>query len=387
MSELETKVEHGSGRIRRVIFGLIQMAVVVAFLTTAAVFSQGPSEEDVLEQAGYVSDEPGADILKSVRVIRPEFQDIRISVESTGTVKARAAVRLVPQVAGRITWISGDLRAGGFFEAGETLLKIDDEDYRLSLSQAQANLASARANLELQQAESDTAVANWKLLNPDSDAPPLVAKIPQMNITRASIESAQVQLDVARLNLRRTQFSLPFSGRIVESDAAVGQFISVGQSFGSAYNVEAVEIAVPLSHEELSMIEPADGRGVRVKTGEMEVVSNIDRVSSELDSRSRVAIVYAGLPVGTEILPGTFVQVEIEGKLHESVFLIPDRAEQSYGAFWLVRSGKLELIEPKILARMKEGIVVESFNAGQGIVIGTLTNVTAGEPVDVVGED
>ena len=387
MSEISTTAERPEGQVRRVIVGLIQMSVVVALLITAAVFSRGPSEEDVLEDAGYVANNPGGDVLTTVRVIRPQYRDVQVSLESTGTVRVRAVVRLVPQVSGRVTWISENSRSGGSFRANEILLKIDDEDFRLNLAQAEANLASAQANLELQQAESDSATANWKLLNPNTDAPKLVAKIPQMNITRALIESAQVQVKTAELNLRRTQFSVPFSGRVIESDAAVGQLTSVGQSFGSAYDIESVEVAIPLSQEELSMIEPAKGRNITVISNGVQQTTTVDRVSSQLDSRSRVATIYATLPVSSLYLPGTFVEVDIEGKLHQSVFQLPDRTEQSYGAFWVVRSGRLEKVEPTVLARMHTGIAVESFNFGQGVVIGTLSSATAGQAVNVISEE
>ena len=373
-------------RFRSAIAGLLQIVVVVALLVTAAVFSQGPSEEDVLADTGLVESSSSDATLAQVKVIQPRNRDVRVSVESTGTIQARALVRLIPQVSGRVTSISDNLRAGGSFEANELLLTIDDQDFKLQLEQAKANLASAKANLELQQAESDSATANWKLLNPSTTAPPLVAKTPQMKITSASIELAQVQVKTAELNLRRAQFSLPFPGRVIDNDAAIGQFISVGQSFGSVYDAESVEVVIPLSYDELARIEPAKGRQVNVQSNGLTGVAIVDRVSAQLDSRSRVATIYATLPANPKFLPGSFVSVKLEGKLHRSILVLPENTEQSYESFWIVRAGKLERATPEVYARMPQGLIVENFDFAQGIVVGSVPNAAPGQAVKPVAE-
>ena len=59
----------------------------------------------------------------------------------TSRAAPRTETELVTQVAGEVVWVSPALVPGGFFEAGEVLLRIDDADYA-------ANLESALAALE-----------------------------------------------------------------------------------------------------------------------------------------------------------------------------------------------------------------------------------------------
>ena len=60
-----------------------------------------------------------------VRAIEAEEGNIRLSVLAEGTVRPRAESELVPEVAGRVIWVSPSLAIGGFFEEGDELFKID----------------------------------------------------------------------------------------------------------------------------------------------------------------------------------------------------------------------------------------------------------------------
>ena len=57
-----------------------------------------------------------------VRVQTVELQDVELTVSSQGTVSPRTESQLVPEVAGRIIWVSPSYASGGFFESGETLI-------------------------------------------------------------------------------------------------------------------------------------------------------------------------------------------------------------------------------------------------------------------------
>lgn len=59
---------------------------------------------------------------------------VSLTVTSQGEARPRTQINLVPQVAGRITYVNPDFIEGGFFEAGETLVQIDDADYRLAVT-------------------------------------------------------------------------------------------------------------------------------------------------------------------------------------------------------------------------------------------------------------
>lgn len=133
-------------------------------------------------QAQRVPPQRDPAISVGVEVVQP--RPYRIWIDSYGRVRPRTQSDLLPQVDGEVVWIAPDFRAGGFFEAGDELLRIDDRDYRAALAQAQANLMAARQVLSEEQARSEQARADWRRLGNGGEPPALVVRVPQLNAAR-----------------------------------------------------------------------------------------------------------------------------------------------------------------------------------------------------------
>ena len=82
-------------------------------------------------------------IAVAVRVRTVVPQSIQLTVHSQGTVVPNMESELIPEVSGRVVWMSPSLVNGGYFESGAVLLRMDDSDYRTLLERARANLKRA----------------------------------------------------------------------------------------------------------------------------------------------------------------------------------------------------------------------------------------------------
>lgn len=360
--------------------GWVQILVIAALVLLAFLFarSRGGDPPPVFT-AGRVEAPPPL-----VRVVAPVVSATPLRVEATGSVGVRNYVALTPQVGGRVVSLSPSLKSGGAFDAGETLLVIDRRDFELANDQAQADMATAAADLMLREAESDAAKANYALLHPQTEAPPLVAKAPQIAQARARLDAARARAGVAALELQRTAFALPFAGRVKESTAEVGQVLARGQPFGQAFALDALEVAAAVSAEDLARLDGAAGRSAVVRSGEGAFAAQVDRVSAELDSRSRFATLYLTFAENDALpTPGTFVDVVIDGPRLADTFVLPEAAEQIGGAVWLVADGVLRSFTPRTVGRTEAGWVVAAFDAAEGVVLGAVPAARAGLPVTV----
>ncbi|MYF02994.1 MAG: efflux RND transporter periplasmic adaptor subunit, partial [Gammaproteobacteria bacterium] len=268
----------------------------------------------------------------------------------------------------------------------ETLLRIDSADTELLVAQAEANLLVAKANLELREAESQAARENWTLLH-DGDVPDLVAKLPQINQAKANVAVANAQLSAAKLDLARTEFSLPFDGRVLSSQIGVGQWVSKGQAFGTSFDLSSLEVEVPISGTELNLLSPVTERDALVFVNGLEIPATVDRMSASADLRSRASSLYLVFPMlSTPLVPGNFVSVKVFGREQSNVYRIPDIAEQANSTLWIVRDGLLERITPQIIERSDEELTIIAFDYGDGIVIGSLVGVYPGQKVAIASE-
>lgn len=329
-------------------------------------------------------------ILPIVGVLTPAPTAKDVVVEATGTINVRNYIELVPEVSGRIVDLSRALRAGGSFAAGEVLIGIDDRDFRLALDQANAEVAGATSNLLLQQTEGEVASSNYALLHPSEPVPALVAKEPQIGQAQAQLLAAEARASAAQLDLSRTQMSLPFAGKVTSSTAEVGQMLSRGQSFGHVFALDSLEVTVPIGQEELQSLLPVEGRKALVYVGRgampdpISYEAKVERVAAELDERTRFSKLYLRLKGKPNVTPGTFIDVKVVGPTVANSLEIPESAEQGRGSVWIVRNNKLASVSPRVRSRSANGILVDAFDYGQGIVVGVVPSAYMGMRVRAV---
>ena len=92
------------------------LSVIGAFILVAT----APSVENVVPERA----------LTAVRIRNAEPQSVRLRVRTQGTVAPRTESAVVPEVSGRVVWVSPALVSGGFFEAAEPLLRIETRSHR-----------------------------------------------------------------------------------------------------------------------------------------------------------------------------------------------------------------------------------------------------------------
>jgi len=322
-----------------------------------------------------------------VRVVQPERGAHDIRIEATGTVTVTAFVELSPQVGGRIVEVSDAARAGGAFAAGELLFRIDPRDYEVAVSRARANLADAQAALQTEEAQARIARTEWESLYPDREITPLAAREPQLEAARARLLSAEADLAQARLNLERTQFSLPFSGRIAESRIEAGRLAPAGQSLGTAYDTASIEIAAPLAPEELARLDGAEGRAVEITLeGEQGALpGTVIRVGARLDERTRFIDLFIRPEAGGAALqPGLFADVSLAGPTLENVMILPAAAVPGLDTVRLIENGVVVERRVTVLDRSRGQVITAPFEAGEGVIVSALPEGAVGREAEIV---
>lgn len=289
-----------------------------------------------------------------------ENTDVTLTVTTQGEVRPLVQINLVPQVSGRIVYVNPNFIEGGFFEAGETLIQVDDADYRLAVTRAQSQVAQAQQVLVREQAEADLAASEWAEIG-EGQASALTLREPQLAQARASLAAANAQLQEARLGLERTRISAPFDGRVRTKSADVGQFVSPGTPLGEVFGTDAVQVRLPLTDEQLSMLNipvayqaSAENPGPRVRVSAVlagqyrEWDAELVRTDSSIDTQTRVlyAIAQVNDPYGAAAeaggspLPvGLFVDAEIQGREVMNAYVLPRSALRGSDTVYVAQEG------------------------------------------------
>ncbi len=346
-----------------------------------------------------------------VRVVTVEVTDLPLVVESQGTVSPRTESQLVPEVPGRVIWVSPSLVSGGFFETGETVLKIDPHDYRQFVVTAEAKVARAELALELEKAEAVLAAKEWQDLG-EGEADPLTLRQPQLIDARAAVAAAEANLENRRRDLDRTQIRAPYAGRVRQENVDIGQFVTTGSPLATIYAIDKAEIRLPLPDSELAYLElPLVYRGERGDQLGPEVLlranfagadhqwqGRIVRTEGEIDPTSRMvhAVAQVTDPYGRvedrerpPLAVGMFVQAEIQGVVAENVAVLPRAALRNDGRVLVVdSSNRLRFREVDVFRQTNKVVVIRSgLESGEKVLLSPLGAVTDGMEVRIAPED
>ena len=375
--------DQGSGSPSKRWKGMVQVAVVLGVVLVALYFMQAPAITDLdVVVAKGTADAP------RVSVVRPSQTTHTLTVTLTGEVRLQTRVAMKPEVFGRVVSVSPKLRNGGTFKAGETLLTLDPRDLEFKVREARAGADAMRARVLKHELRGQFERAKFLRNNPGQDVPAIIEHRPQIERFQARVERWEMLVAQRELELSKTKYSLPFDGKIIASTVGVGEVLGPGSAFGSAYSKEAIGIEAPISLADLAQLGAVVGRDANVRLAGRAFPAVVERSSAVVASRSRMATLFfafaESVAIGDLPLPGTFVQVSVEGNEHDNAFRLPESAEQHDGRVWVVDGDELRSVTADTLGRTNTGWIVAAFDAGDGVVIGALPGAAPGLKVEAV---
>lgn len=343
----------------------------------------------------------------SVYTAPVERSDTLLEVHTQGEVRARTELDIVAQVGGRIVEVSPEFVEGGRIVPGEPLLLIEDADYKLALSEAEARVAEAE--VAVQQALADADVARKQLRN-DPNPSDLALKKPQVAQARAAREAALANLEQSKLNLERTRVALPFEGRVVSTRVDLGQFITPGSVLGNVFGTEIVEVRLPLSDSQLAALglpigytaEKAQGMPVTLQAevaGETQTwQGELVRLDASIDPDTRMLFATAEVndpytsnasDRGMPLAVGLFVDATIQGRRVEDAASIPSSALRAGDVVFLIsEQGRLEIRDVTV-AHVAGGtaVVTSGLNPGEQVITSAIRNPIQGMALTRIDAD
>jgi len=345
-----------------------------------------------------------------VRVAKVAPRSLILKVRGHGTVVPRSESELVPQVSGEVVWVSPALAAGGFFDAGEPLLRIDPTDYELALeaaaaaaARAESEVVKSRKELERQRRLAESEAASEARIDEVENA---------FRGAEAGLREARARRQRAERDLARTELHAPYTGRVREENVDVGQFASRGAPLAKLYAVDFAEVRVPIPDRELAYLdlplayrdgETSTSGGPRVELRadfagtEHRWTGQLVRTEGEIDPRSRTVTVVArveepyarsGNGARPPLAVGLFVDVEIEGRVLQSAVVLPRLALHEGNHVYVVDDdNRLRSRAVEVLREDRDGVVItEGLAAGERVNLSPLRGAVDGMVVRVAEE-
>ncbi len=313
----------------------------------------------------YLRGRQGQQAAPSYRTAKVERGELLVSISATGTVEPEEVVDVGAQVAGQIVSFGTDSNGrtvdyGSPVEEGTVLARIDDSLYLAEAAQAEAQVHSARANL--QRAEADLEQLKAKLQQAERDWKRAQKLGPSEAISQSAFDSYQSAYEVAQANLavgraavlqakagvaqaeaalRRAQRNLgyctirsPVKGVIIDRRVNIGQTVVASLNAPSLFliakDLRKMQVWVAVNEADIGRIKPGQpvsftvdafpGEDFRGEVGKLRLNASMTQ-----NVVTYTVEVVTGNPDG-RLLPYLSANVRFELDRRQGVLLVPNSA-------------------------------------------------------------
>lgn len=299
--------------------------------------------------------------LIEAKTILPE--DYQVNISGFGSIEPFESTQLSSQVSGEVESWHPQFIEGGLVKRGEALFTLDRTAYEAAYLQAEANLASAEANLIEQKALAKVAEDEARN-NPQKTYTDLFLRKPQVISAESAVKSAQASLKIAKRDLENCEVYAPYNALVVKRDIGLGQYITTGSPIATLYNIETAKLVIPIPDFEAEFLpEQMSGTPVSIhvtgspsKTRSGEVRHAIGVV----DEATRMTQIFIDIPdpLGLSgnapaLKFGTYVEARFQGKIFSNIYKLPQDLVNSESV-WLLENNS-NLTEAKVNVLRQEG--------------------------------
>jgi len=263
-------------------------------------------------------------------VVRPVEQPV--FEQATGTLRPDEETFLSSRITARILSIA--VREGDTVEAGDVLVELQQRDLLAQVSQAEEEVASARATLI--EAERDFARTAELLEVGASSASEYDRAETRLANARAALQGASDAVDEAQARLSYATVASPLAGRVAERRADPGDTATPGAPLLNLYNPATLRLEANVRESLALGLSQDQMLRVTIDAAGLDFEAPVDEIVPLANAASRTVLVKVQVPESARVYPGMFGRLRIPLGT-ESMLYVPEEAISRIGQLEFVR--------------------------------------------------
>lgn len=324
---------------------------------------------------------------KEVVVDNPHMEQVNVSAESTGRVEAQYSIDVIARVSGFL--LKKYFKEGDFVKKGQLLFQIDPREYQLSVNNSRAAVNQYQAlytNAQQEWHRANALVKEDLISRSDVDS-----SLAARNQNRALLDSANQQLELAKVNLSYTSIRSPIDGRIGKVNITEGNYVTA--TSGSLVNVASVSpvyVSFSLKGDDFVKLLKASDKfkdvEVKVQFGDgswYDKVGTVNFVDNKIDKDSGSVQMRATFDNEKGwLVPGAYMKVKLTAPKTVEFMTVPQacaKGDAMSGYYvWAVQDNKAVRKDIKVSDDINNNWIVEDgLKKSDIIVVSGIQNVAA----------
>lgn len=340
-------------KILRIIGTAVRELIWVA-IAVAVVFGGFQGFRYLKENREVVTPAPVERPIALVETVSISAMQGPLEIRGEGFVRPFRQANLAPQTGGQIVELHPAIINRGSFKKGDILARLDDSQQRAALRQADANVTSMQARVNLNTLQLDR---TEKLMARGATTQQALDQITSARAELlADLASVQAAQQSAKVFVDQKTVRAPFDGAVLSRTAEIGTVLNGGQAIAEIFTQERMEIEVSIREADAALIPGLfDGRSAPARVNmtfagrALEWDAHVSRVAPALDPQTRTLSVTVELenvnaPRQLDVdalasgnapaLINAFANVTIEGEQLDGIYAVPSTSVRGGSDIW-----------------------------------------------------
>lgn len=338
----------------------------------------------------------------SVELAKASRADISAKLTVVGNLVGAATVDVVPRTPGRVVSVGVEL--GDRVSRGQVIARIEDQEIREQVKQAEASYKVAQATIRQREADLKFAETNLersrnlfgRQLLPkqslDDAEARYAAALAQLDLARAQFSQSEARLEELRITLGNTNIVSPVNGFVGRRNVDPGAWISQNAPVMSVVDISTVRLVANVVEKDLRLVGAGDPADVMVDAYPGETFrGRIARVAPVLDPATRTAAIEIEVPnPGYRLKPGMYARMSVTIDGRTGAIVVPKTAvvdfEDDRGVFTMTENNKSRFVPVEVGIEDGDRVEVRSgLSEGDAIVVAGAASLRNNDTLVVAG--
>jgi membrane fusion protein (multidrug efflux system) len=245
---------------------------------------------------------------------------------STAVLEAESHAQILARTTGVVREILRE--EGDRVDAGQILLRLEDDEARHRTRQAEANLRTARAEHERRARMLESGLLSEE----------------EFGTTENTLSVREAELELANLDVSYTRVRAPFHGKVVRRLVDLGANVNPGTPLFEVMDVEPLLARVHIPAKRMGFVDVGQAMEISLESTGAVLTGKVSLVSPIVDPATGTVKVTAEVhDYPPETRPGDFAQARIVTDRHKQTKLVPSTAvfeEQGQSVLYVVEENR-----------------------------------------------
>jgi membrane fusion protein (multidrug efflux system) len=351
--------------MRKLILFVLAIVIIIAALYGAKVIIDNKTA-------------PKPKVKKDIKIVTTAAvmnTSIPIVIAANGNLQAKKRVELFAEVTGVFKSTGKLFRTGQAYQAGETIIAIDNMEFYAQVKSARSNLnnqiTAIMPDLKLDYPES---FQQWQDYLADFSVDSSIPKLPvpkndkeKYFITGRNIYTTYYNIKNLESRLGKFRITAPFSGVLTETMVSEGTLVRNGQQLGEFIHAGIYEIQVAVSAEFVDLLQIGKGVEMRNISDTKSYQGKVTRINAKVDQASQTIITVIEVE-HPDLKEGMYLTANIQAQKIENAIEINRSLLQNGNQLFTLEEGQLVLTDVIPVHFSDKTVVLKGLEDGTVII-------------------